>query len=323
MDAGPVAERRRLTVAAEGRLDAVLAELSSDLSRARVQRLIAAGNVRVNGSPARKSVRVVPGDELEITIEHERPGAPTPTFDMAVLYEDDEIVAVDKPAGLVVHGGPGEAGQTVAAWFASRYAGAAAAFDAERPGIVHRLDRDTSGVLVLAKTPVAQAALSAAFESRDVAKTYLAVTDAVPAKREAVIDAPIGRHPADRTRMAVVRRGRPARTGYEVLGADSGRALLRLALYTGRTHQARVHLAAIGAPIVNDAVHGRAGDGRQLLHAWRIDLPHPAGGRLEVTSPLPEDMAAAIRGMGLGALALEFATPVPARRTPPAEPGRS
>jgi 23S rRNA pseudouridine1911/1915/1917 synthase len=179
---------------------------------------------------------------------------------------------------------------------------------------VHRLDKETSGALLLAKTPRAQAALGHAFESREVTKLYLAVTDAVPAQREAVIEAPIGRDPADRTRMAILRRGRAARTGYSVLGHDGRKALLLVRLYTGRTHQVRVHLAAIGAPVHGDRVYGAASDGRQLLHAWRIVVPHPEGGTLEVTAPAPPDVLAAVRGMGLEAVASEYGSASPARR---------
>jgi 23S rRNA pseudouridine1911/1915/1917 synthase len=128
-----------------------------------------------------------------------------------------------------------------------------------------------------------------------------------------VIDAPIGRHPSDRTRMAIVRRGREARTSYAVLAAGETRALLRLRLYTGRTHQARVHLAAIGAPVSGDAVYGSAAAHRQLLHAWRLAVPHPGGGTLEATSPMPADMAGEVRRMGFEALASEYSAPVPAR----------
>lgn len=322
MDARRAVEHRELTATAEGRIDAAIAAAYPDLSRARVQRLVAEGHVTLNGETARKSARTAPGDRVTITIpltEH-APAAAIPS--VTVLYEDNEVVAVDKRPGLVVHGGPGETSPSLVAWFVDRYPESAAQFEADRPGVVHRLDKDTSGVVIMARTPAAQAGLSAAFEAREVTKLYLAITDGIPERREAVIEAPVGRHPGDRTKMAIVRRGREARTGYEVLADDGRRALLLVRLYTGRTHQVRVHLAAIGAPVAMDSVYGAGGEGRQLLHAWRLTVPHPAGGDLEVTAPAPPDIVAAIRGMRPEGLAFEYSQPVaPVRRntTPGAE----
>ena len=304
----PGATRRRTVAGTTGRIDAVLAGAFGDLSRARIQRLIADGHVRLNGEPARKSAVVTAGDTIDLDIPphpHEIPGGTLPS-ELRVLYEDAALVAIDKPAGLAVHGAPGDTAPSVAAWMLRRLADSASQFDAEHPGIVHRLDKDTSGVLLLAKTPSAQSALSAAFEARTVAKTYLAITDGVPNRRRAIIDAPIARHPADRTRMAVVRSGRPSRTAYEVLGEDHGRALVVVHPETGRTHQIRVHLAAIHCPVLFDRVYGSAGDGRQLLHAWRISAPHPEGGSLEVTARLAADFAAFVRSTALEPLASEY-----------------
>ena len=165
-------------------------------------------------------------------------------------------------------------------------------------------------MLLLAKTPQAQATLSAEFEARTTRKTYLAVTDGIPTRDHAVIDAAIARHPGDRTKMAIARKGRIARTEYETLGHDGEQALLLVHPETGRTHQIRVHLAAIAAPVRFDRVYGRPGDGRQLLHAWQLTIPHPAGGTLTVTAPIPPDFAAALRAMHLDALAAEYARPV-------------
>lgn len=304
-----------------GRLDAVLAAAWPDLSRARVQRLIAEGHVTRNGTTARKSEHVEPGDSLTVTLPS-RPYQPgRVSFELPILFEDEELVAVDKPAGIPVHGAPGELRETITSWFLARYPAEAAAFDARHPGVVHRLDRDTTGVLLLAKTPAAQAALSSAFEARATAKAYLAVCDGVPRQPKAVIEAPIARDPADRTRMAIVRRGgRESRTGYRLLGHDSLRSLLLVDLYTGRTHQARVHLAAVGTPVSGDTTYGQPHPtaARQLLHAWRIAVPHPRGGLLTVTSPLPADMAAAVRAMGLDGLASDYSAPhAPARTHPP------
>lgn len=308
-----------LTVPQAGRLDAVLAAAIPGITRSRLQRLIASGHVAVNGAPARKSARVETGDVVTFTLpRHERDVYPT-GLDLPILFEDDALLAIDKPAGVPVHAGPGDDHTpTVAAWFAERYPELAAAFDAERPAIVHRLDKDTTGVLLLAKTPPAQAALSAAFESRATRKQYVALCDGVPDRPHAIIEAPIGRHPGDRTRMAVRPggKGRIATTEYELLGAARGRSLLLLKPVTGRTHQIRVHLAAVGLPIVGDHVYGKRSDddGRQLLHAWRLELPHPAGGTLAVTASLPPDMQARIRASGLADVALPYCRPAPAGR---------
>jgi 23S rRNA pseudouridine1911/1915/1917 synthase len=312
----------------------LLAEAYPDLSRARIQRLIESGGVLLNGAPARKSARAEEGDTLALTLAPVAHPAPAgPGFELRILFEDELLLAVNKPAGLAVHGAPGDTGPSVANWFLARYPEAAAAFDAERPGIVHRLDKDTTGVLLLAKTPAAQAFVSHAFEARETTKTYLAIVEGVPARPRAVIDAPIGRHPGDRTRMAIVSRGREARTEYELLGSSEDRSLLLVHLYTGRTHQIRVHLAAIGHPVAEDVVYGsretrmvargaagpKAGAAlparkSQLLHAWRLTVPHPGGGTLTATSPLPSDMGDVLRTMNLTALAQEYAAWVPATR---------
>jgi 23S rRNA pseudouridine1911/1915/1917 synthase len=290
-------------------------------TRARLQRLIAAGLVTLNGAPARKSDDVVPGDRVDVMLPAaggSRDATPVPGIELPVLFEDADVVVIDKPAGLAVHGGPGDRSPTVARWFAARHGASLAGLDAERPGVVHRLDKDTTGVLVLAKNPAAQAALGAAFEQRRAAKTYLAVCDGEPHEPRAIVDAAVGRSQADRTKMAVSRRGRPSRTEYEVLGAGGGRSFLLVRPETGRTHQIRVHLAAIGVPVTGDGSYGsEASEGRQLLHAWRLRLPHPRGGTLAVTAPLPADMASAVRSMGLPELASLYARPCPATRDLP------
>ncbi|MGH2632558.1 MAG: RluA family pseudouridine synthase [Tepidiformaceae bacterium] len=301
--------RRELVAASSGRVDAVLAATFPDLSRARLQRLIAGGNVSINGEAVRKSGQVQPGDTLCVDVP-ETPHEVAPMkFDLPVLYEDSWLIAIDKPAGLAVHGAPGDTGPGVALWMLQRLGDLAGSFDVERPGIVHRLDKDTSGVLLLAKTPAAQASLSAQFEARTTHKTYLAMTDGVPDRPRAVIDAGIARHPGDRTKMAIARHGREARTAYESLGDDGQHAFLLLRPETGRTHQIRVHLAAIAAPVLFDRVYGKGGDGRQMLHAWQLSIPHPAGGVLTVTAPIPSDFEAAVRSAGLERLALPYLLP--------------
>jgi 23S rRNA pseudouridine1911/1915/1917 synthase len=291
----------------------VLAAALPDVSRARLQRLIASGHVLVNGEPVRKSGRVAEGDRLIVEIPHTEHTAAPVDFDLPVLFEDDLVLAIDKPAGLAVHGAPGEQGPTVAAWFVAKHRLDADLFEADRPGIVHRLDKDTSGVLLLAKTPAAQAALSLAFEQRRAKKTYLAVCEGKPDRERAIIDAPIARHHGDRTRMAVSRGGREARTEYELLATDGERSFLLVRPETGRTHQIRVHLAAIGLPVTFDRVYGAAGEGRQMLHAWQLAIPHPAGGELTVTVPLPGDMVALVRAIAGDSIALPYTANVPAQ----------
>ena len=217
-----------------------------------------------------------------------------------------------------------------------RYPEAAKAFEAERPGVVHRLDKDTTGVLLMAKTPQAQAFVSQAFEERRTTKTYLAIVEGVPTRPRAVIDAPLGRHPGDRTRMAIVNDGREARTEYELLGSGQDLSLLLVHLYTGRTHQIRVHLSAIGHPVSGDVVYGtretrtaaRGAAGvapsqvgvrkSQLLHAWQLRVPHPDGGTLIATAPLPADMGDVLRANGMTVLAQEYGRSLGGRILPDA-----
>lgn len=310
---GKPGERRDFVASVAGRVDAVISAHDPGLTRAAVQKLITDGRVQLNDAIVRKSARVEPGDSIGYelaSVDHEPREV---RFDLPVLYEDAFAVVVDKPAGIAVHPAPGDDAATVDDWFMQHYAPDASAFSVDHPGIVHRLDRDTSGVLLLARTPSAQAAFSAAFEQRTAHKTYIALTAARPRKDRAVIDAAIGRHPADRTRMAVTRNGRESRSTYEVLAADGDRCLVQVKPETGRTHQIRVHLAAVGAPIMGDSVYGRGGEGRQLLHAWRLEIPHPDGGVIEATAPLPEDMAAVVRSMGLETVASPYLDVHPAR----------
>jgi len=308
----PGPETRELTADEAGRLDAVLARALPELSRARVQRLIETGHVRVNGEVVRKSATVQEGDLLAFEVPETDHAIVPSGLHLPLLYDDETLAVIDKPPGLAVHGAPGDIGPSVASWWLEQLGPAAAGFDVERPGIVHRLDKDTSGVLLLAKTPAAQAALSRAFEERTTRKTYLAVVEGTPAQPRAVVDAPIDRHPGDRTRMAVTRGGRPSRTEYEVITSDNERSLLEVHPETGRTHQIRVHLAAIGCPISDDGVYGkRATHGRQLLHAYRIQVPHPSGGTLTVTAPIPADIAAAIRSIGGEQVAWQYSQTVP------------
>jgi 23S rRNA pseudouridine1911/1915/1917 synthase len=309
---GEAIDRRELKVTGLARLDAALAAAFPDLSRARIQRLIEQGHALVNGEVARKSAAVKEGDTVSLSIPAVVHEAVASGLSFPILFEDEVMLAIDKPPGIAVHGAPGDTGPSVAAWFLERYALEAEQFDAERPGIVHRLDKDTSGVLVLAKTPAAQAALGHAFEERTTHKTYLALCDGVPKQPRAVVDAPIARHAADRTHMTIAKRGREARTAYEVLDSARGRSFILANPETGRTHQIRVHLAAIGAPVMFDRMYGKSEGRRQMLHAWRLEIPHPAGRVLRVTAPLPADFAVEVRSLGFEQVALPYLQPVPA-----------
>ncbi len=284
-----------------GRLDGVLGARREVGSRAAAQRLIEAGRVTVDGRRRQKGHRLAAGEQVAVELEEvpaEASATELPTAPHAVVFEDDHLIVVDKPAGVVVHPGHGRKHGTLAQALADRTAGGAP----ERAGIVHRIDRDTSGLLVVAKSERAHAALSAALLRRAVRREYLALVEGIPDARTATIDAPVGRDRADRTLVSTATdRPRSARTHFEVREALALSALLEVSLETGRTHQIRTHLAAIGYPVCGDARYGgsasgrRLGLGRQFLHAARLALEHPVTEeRLAFGSPLPADLTAAL-----------------------------
>ena len=294
------------TVAGE-RLDRhVAARL--DLPRNQVQRWIREGRVRLNGAEARPSAPLAAGDAVLCDPPERRDDRIVPeAVDLELLHEDEHLAVLDKPAGLAVHPGAGRPSGTLAHRLLARFPEMAGVGGPGRPGIVHRLDRDTSGVMVVARTPAAYARLARSFAAREVDKHYLAIAYGAPAPPAGRIDAPIGRHPTRRKEMTVRPDGRPARTGYRTLDAAAGIALLDLDLETGRTHQIRVHLKSSGHPLVGDPVYGEArwkGLPRPLqpllrdfprpaLHAWRLAFAHPASGeRLTFEAPVPEDLRA-------------------------------
>jgi 23S rRNA pseudouridine1911/1915/1917 synthase len=300
---------RRLTFtvpeAAEGRIDRFVADVSG-LSRSYVQKLITEGHVTASGGPVKSNESVVPGEIVDLEIPDPRPLdlAPEP-IPLSVVFEDDDLLIVDKAAGLVVHPAPGHPGGTLVNALLARdteYGGIAGV---QRPGIVHRLDRDTSGLLMVAKNDRAQASLMAQLKARGVKKTYLGLVQGAVVATSGRVEAPIGRDPHHRTRMAVVPAGRPAVTGYRVRERLPGWTLLELDLVTGRTHQIRVHLDAIGQPLAGDPVYGtgtsrRGPDGleRLFLHSWRIELQSPADGHLiRATAPLPPELEAVLEGL--------------------------
>ncbi|MBB6097206.1 23S rRNA pseudouridine1911/1915/1917 synthase [Deinobacterium chartae] len=292
--------------AAAGRLDQVAAA-GAGHSRSQVTQWIAAGHVQVDGVPQTKpGFKLRGGERLRLEVPAEAPQTVDPEdVDLEVLYEDEHLIAINKPAGMVTHPAPGVTRGTLvnALLGRVRLAGEGEAWGPEgyRPGIVHRLDKDTSGVIVVAKTALAHARLAEAFKERDTAKTYLAITAGRVSEggRPVTLEAPIGRHPVNRQMMAVNgSAAREALTRFVPLASFCDRfgrwyGLVRAEPRTGRTHQIRVHLAYLKAPILGDEVYGRASEvmPRQALHAWKLELPHPVSGEtLRLEAPIPEDL---------------------------------
>ena len=284
--------------AAGERLDRFLASVPQIGSRAAAERLLRGGGVLVDGSARPKSTRLAGGEELEF----DAPGPVVSTLEpeameLAVPYEDEHLLVVDKPAGLVVHPAPGHTqGTLVHGLLAYDVEGGE---EPERPGIVHRLDRDTSGLLVVARSPEAHRRLQEMVQARAVTREYLALVAGRPRSRRGSIDAPIGRDRNDPLRHSLdTDSPREAVTHFEVEELLRRHALLRVTLETGRTHQIRVHLAAVDLPVAGDPLYGRAGDlglERQFLHAARLAFPHPMTGEpVDVSSPLPADLESAL-----------------------------
>lgn len=287
------------------RVDRVVA-LITGCSRAVAVELIGAGGVHRNGRVVtRPADRVDEGDALTVAVE-QLPGArvvgPEPDVAVVVVHEDAEVIVVDKAAGQVVHPGAGHQAGTLVAGLLARYPELAAIGEADRPGIVHRLDRETSGLLAVARTPAAYRALVDQLAARTVERRYTTVVWGSPASDQGTVDAPLGRSPRHPTRMAVVTGGREARTHFVVTARFAEPAVcarLTCRLETGRTHQIRVHLQAIGHPVVGDAAYGGVRQSlhapRMVLHAERLGFTHPATGAwLTFDSPLPPDLAAFI-----------------------------
>jgi 23S rRNA pseudouridine1911/1915/1917 synthase len=307
LDAGPDAELRPFLIesAQHGeRLDRALAALVPEFSRSYLQQLIEAGAVSVNGAKAiRSSHKVKAGDRGEIEL---RPTPQSQAFrpepmELAVVFEDEHLLVVDKPAGLVVHPAPGNWSGTLLNGLLARDS---SALLLPRAGIVHRLDKDTSGLMVVARTRAAMDALVQRIAARRVARQYLALAHrawAGAAVRH--VDAPIGRDPRNRLRMAVVDNGKSASTSFELLQNGNEGCWVRATLATGRTHQIRVHMAHIGHPLVSDELYGGsplAGLARQGLHAYRLAFEHPVSGQpLEFHAPLPSDLRQALADWGL------------------------
>jgi 23S rRNA pseudouridine1911/1915/1917 synthase len=282
------------------RLDQLVHERLPEFSRSRIQEWIKAGRIRVNQEPQRASHLVRAADSIEV-----EPAEPTPLrataepIPLAVLYEDDDVVAIDKPAGMVVHAGAGVHSGTLVNALIHRFAALSAIGGALRPGIVHRLDRFTSGVILVAKNDAAHQALAAQFSGRQVEKIYVALVHGTVKAETGRIERPIARDPIHRTRMtARLKDGRAAWTEYRVLRRFAKFTLLEARIGTGRTHQIRVHLSSIGHPVVGDTVYGapakvegQASLGRYFLHARRIRFRQPSTGEeILVEAPLPTEL---------------------------------
>jgi 23S rRNA pseudouridine1911/1915/1917 synthase len=288
----------------ESRLDIWLAR-ERGITRHAAHTLIAAGAVRVNRRPGRPGQRVGGTDQIEVSLPAAAattppPPTPAPAVDLVVVYEDEWLAVIDKPAGLVVHPAPGHPDGTLADGLRQRGTVWSLLGGEERPGIVHRLDRDTSGLLVVAKSEAAHRHLAAQLQERSLTRLYWALVAGGLSEASATVEAPIGRDPKDRKRMAVVDGGRSAITDFRVIARHPHTTELEVRLRTGRTHQIRVHLAYIGHPVVGDPVYGRRNDGaaRLALHAQELRFAHPADGReMAFESALPAELTTLVESV--------------------------
>jgi 23S rRNA pseudouridine1911/1915/1917 synthase len=299
-DAAASFELRELTVDAAlhgRRLDKVLVSLAPEFSRNHLQSLVERGHVQVDGKPAQvvaRKLRVGQHVRLELVPTEESRAFRPQQMELTIMFEDEHLMVIDKPAGLVVHPAAGNWSGTLLNGLLAHHAAAATL---PRAGIVHRLDKDTSGLMVVGKTLIAVTALSRAIAAREVHRHYLALAHGRVAWDEKSVDAPIGRDPVSRIRMTVLASGKPARTDLHCVARAAACSALACKLHTGRTHQIRVHLAWLGHPLVSDALYGGAlalGLQRQALHAARLRLQHPVGGAwLDFDCPPPADFAQA------------------------------
>jgi len=294
--------RRRIELEVDDggtRLDKFLAEQVADLSRSAIRRLIDAAQVTVSGEPVKASYKVRPGDLVVVCVPQPEPEEPAAeAIPLSIAYEDQALIVVNKPAGMVIHPAPGHRSGTLVNALLAHCPDLAGDSGDARPGIVHRLDRDTSGLILVAKNEQIRRALQRQFKARQVRKVYLALLDGNLEAARGRIEAPLGRDPRHRQRMAVVPGGREAVTEYRLLASLAGGdySLVEAEPKTGRTHQIRVHFASIGHPVVGDTVYGRRRTRlpvpRQFLHAQRLGFTHPLTGQpLEFSAPLPDDLA--------------------------------
>jgi 23S rRNA pseudouridine1911/1915/1917 synthase len=282
------------------RLDKFVAGKFPQLSRTRVQKLISGGYIKVNGQITKAGAALGPGDRIEIALPPAETGAPeAEDIPLNILYEDNDVLVIDKPAGLTVHPAPGHSEHTLVNAILARTSRLPDTGDSLRPGIVHRLDKDTSGVMLVARSEAAYSSLIDQFKSRSVKKIYRVLVRGHLSPESGIIEAPIGRDPRRRQRMAVVEegKGKEARTDYRVIEYAGEYTLLEITLKTGRTHQIRVHLAAIGYPVAGDSVYGVKSPfiSRQFVHASCLGFKLPSTGEYaEFTSPLPADLEKAL-----------------------------
>ncbi len=293
------------------RLDHFLGELGLDYSRSRLQMFVREGHITVDGETVRPNHKLR-GKEKVILTEPPPTASTTEAQDIAldVLFEDEDIIVINKPPGLVVHPAAGHQNGTLVNALLFHCDELSGIGGVERPGIVHRLDKETSGCLVAAKNDLAHQSLTTQFAERDITKIYLAIVAGPMKRREGVVDVPIGRHRVHRQKMSVARpgEGKESKTGWRVLGELAGGTLIECTLFTGRTHQIRVHMKHLGTPLVGDEIYGKRGTfQRQMLHAWKLGFQHPrTGARIDLIAPIPEDFRAA----GVGKLLSENGVPL-------------
>ena len=282
----------------ETRLDKFVGEKCPELSRTHAQKLIADGYITVNGRVAKVSLKLDVGDKINIIIPPTPPSPLSPeAIPLNILFEDDDLLVIDKPAGLVIHPAPGHYTHTLVNAILSHLPNLPDTGNSLRPGIVHRLDKDTSGLILVAKNRIAHARLIDQFKERSVVKAYITLVRGRLTPEHGAIEAPIGRDPRNRKRMTVVTGGREARTEYSVIRYIDNYTLLEVRPETGRTHQIRVHLSAIGYPVVGDPMYGVKSPhlSRQFIHAYRLGFHLPSTGEyVEFTSDLPPDLEQAL-----------------------------
>ena len=285
------------------RLDVILAEKTKPLeSRANIQRSIRAGLISIDGiTTTRSSTKVISGQIIRIKLpkDYLAPAITPSELSLNIVFEDDDIAIIDKPPGMVVHSGAGHLTDTMANAAVTRWPKISSVGDTDRPGIVHRLDRDTSGLLIIALNPTAYNNLTLMIKKHEIERIYTALVHGHPKSSTGTIDAPIGRDPHHRTRQAVNAGGRPALTHYEVIREIGQFSFIKVRLETGRMHQIRVHMTAIGHPIVGDQTYGKRQSignlSRQFLHASKLTFSHPISSeKISVTSKLPDDLQSAI-----------------------------
>ncbi len=283
------------------RLDKYVSEQYPELSRTHVQKLIGDGYIKVNDRDAKAGLKLNAGDRLTISLPPPTPSSLLPeAIPLTIVYEDDDLLVINKPAGLIVHPAPGHPNHTLVNAVLSHLSSLPDIGDSLRPGIVHRLDKDTSGLMLVAKNSTAQLNLASQFKARSVVKAYLALVKGHLTPEDGIIEAPIGRDRSHRERMAIVaeNKGREARTKYHVVNYTGNYSLLEIRTETGRTHQIRVHLTAIGYPVMGDKVYGVESPylSRQFLHASCLGFHLPSSNEyVEFTSELPPDLAQALK----------------------------